>query len=66
MDLEKLQQEAEALRNIDASQMTPEQLAELVEKISSLLDQSEQSLINTTLLEINETQKQEEDESDNS
>jgi len=66
MDLEKLQQEAEALRNIDHSQMTPEQLAELVEKISSLLDQSEQSLINTTLLEINETQKQEEDESDNS
>ena len=56
MNLEKLQQEAEALRNTDASQMTPEQLAEFFEKLSSLLEQSEQSLLSTTLLEI---QKQE-------
>ena len=64
MDLEKLQQEAEALQNTDASQMTPEQLAALVDKLSSLLEQSEQSLLSTTLLEI---QNQENDEqSDNS
>ena len=66
MSLEKLQQEAEALRNVDASNLSPEQLTALVDKLSSLLDQSEQSLINTTLLEINETQKQEEDEINNS
>ena len=64
MDLEKLQQEAEALQNTDASQMAPEQLAALVDKLSSLLEQSEQSLLSTTLLEI---QNQENDEqSDNS
>lgn len=59
MDLEKLQQEAEALKNIDAAQMTPEQLAALVDKLSSLLERSEESLLNTTLLEINKTDNDE-------
>jgi len=59
MDLEKLQQEVQALQNIDATQMTPEQLASLVDKLSSLLEQSEQSLLNTTLLEINKTEDNE-------
>jgi hypothetical protein len=63
MSLEKLQQEAEALQNIDPNQMTPEQLSALVERLSSLLDQSEESLINTTLIEINTPN---EDETDNS
>jgi hypothetical protein len=53
MDLEKLQQEAEALKQIDASQMTSEQLTALVEQLSSLLERSEESLINTTLIEVN-------------
>jgi acyl-CoA reductase-like NAD-dependent aldehyde dehydrogenase len=53
MDLEKLKQEAEALQNIDATQFSPEQLAELVNKLSSILEQSEESLINTTLIELN-------------
>ena len=52
MDLEKLQQEAEALKNIDATQMTPEQLTVLVDKLSSLLEQSEQSLISSTFIEL--------------
>ena len=64
MDIEKLQQELNALHQIDTDQMTPEQLEALVEKLSSLLNHSEQSLLNTTLLEIN--QQQEEDETDNS
>ena len=63
MDLEKLQQEAEALKNIDVAQMTPEQLNELFEKLSSILEQSEKSLINTTFIE---SQPQNEDETDNS
>jgi hypothetical protein len=53
MSLEKLKQEAEALQSIDATQLTPEQLSELVERLSSLLEQSEESLINTTLIELN-------------
>ena len=63
MDLEKLKQEAEALQVIDATSMTQEQLLELVERLSSLLDQSEESLVNTSLIEINTPN---EDETDNS
>jgi hypothetical protein len=63
MDLEKLKQEAEALQVIDATSMTQEQLLELVDRLSSLLDQSEESLVNTSLLEINNPN---EDETDNS
>ena len=59
MDLEKLQQEIKSLQNIEASQMTPEQLTELVNKLSSLLDQSEESLMNTTLIEENKTDNDE-------
>jgi len=66
MNLEKLKQEAEALQNIDISNFTPEQLTELVDKLSSLLDQSEESLINTTLIEVNKIENNDEDETDNS
>jgi hypothetical protein len=59
MSLEKLKQEAEALQNIDPNQITPDQLAELVNRLNSLLDQSEESLINTTLIEINKTEDDE-------
>jgi len=55
MDLEKLKQEAEALQNIDATQLSPEQLSALVDKLSSILDQSEESLLSTTLIDINTT-----------
>ena len=63
MSLEKLKQEAEALQNIDVNQKTPDQLTALVDKLSSLLEQSEQSLISTTLIELN---KPEENATDNS
>jgi hypothetical protein len=65
MNLEKLQQEAEALQKIDASQMTPEQLAEFVNKLSSILEQSEESLKNITLIELNKSENNE-DETNNS
>jgi hypothetical protein len=55
MDLEKLKQEAEALKDIDATQLSPEQLASLVEQLSSLLERSEESLINTALIDIKTT-----------
>jgi len=62
LELEKLKKQAEALKDIDATSMTQEQLLELVDKLSSLLERSEESLLNTTLLEINKTDN---DESDN-
>jgi hypothetical protein len=52
MDLEKLQQEAEALKQINASQMTPEQLNEFFDRLASIIDKSEQSLINSTFIEL--------------
>ena len=55
MNLEKLQQEAEALKQIDVSQLTPDQLSSLVEQLSSLLERSEESLINSTLIEVKQT-----------
>jgi acyl-CoA reductase-like NAD-dependent aldehyde dehydrogenase len=61
MNLDKLKQEAEALKNTDASQMTPDQLAEFINKLASLLDQSEQSLKNMTLIEINKPENNETD-----
>jgi hypothetical protein len=59
MNLEKLQQEAEALQKIDATKLTSEQLSEFIDKLASILDQSEESMINTTLLEINKTDNDE-------
>jgi hypothetical protein len=38
MNLEQLQQEAENLKSIDAASLTPEQLTQLVEKLSKMMD----------------------------
>jgi hypothetical protein len=56
MSLEKLEQEAEALKTIDITSLQPEQLSQLVEKLTAMLDQSE--LLLSTL-------KIEDDEPDN-
>jgi acyl-CoA reductase-like NAD-dependent aldehyde dehydrogenase len=64
MSLEKLKQEAEALQNTDISQMTPSELSDFVEKLAFILEKSEESLKNTTLLEINKPEE-ENDETDN-
>ena len=53
MDLEKLKQEAESLQQIDVTKLSPERLTSLVEQLSSLLERSEESLANTTLIELN-------------
>ena len=52
MDLEKLQQQAKELQALATTDLTPEQVSDLVNKAMSLLEESEQSLINTTLLEL--------------
>jgi hypothetical protein len=64
MDLEKLQQELEALQQIDTTNLTPEQLTELVNRLSTILDRSEHSLLETSLIELNKTE--DENETDNS
>ena len=64
MDLRKLLQELEAIQQMDTSTLSPEQLTELLNKISDIADQSEQSLLSTSLLEINKIE--EENEGDNS
>jgi hypothetical protein len=52
MDLEKLQQQANELQALSTTDLTPEQLSDLLSKAMSLLEESEQSLINTTLLDL--------------
>jgi len=64
MSLEKLQQQAKDLQALATTDLSPDQLSELLSKAMSLLEESEQSLINTTLIEINENKT--EDETDNS
>jgi exopolyphosphatase/pppGpp-phosphohydrolase len=45
MNLEQLQQEAENLKSIDTANLTPEQLTQLVEKLSKMMDASESALL---------------------
>jgi hypothetical protein len=44
MKLEQIQQETENLKTLDVTSLTSEQLQQLVEKISSLVDNSETAL----------------------
>jgi len=61
MDLEKLQQETESLQQIDVTKLSPEQLHQLVDKLSNSLEQSEQSLLQTSLNEIKEIENESND-----
>jgi hypothetical protein len=54
MSLEKLQQEAEELKSLDITSISPDQLGQLVEKLSTMLDKSE-TLLSTLKIEENET-----------
>ena len=51
MSLEKLQQEAEELKSLDLTKLPPEQLSQLVEKLTSMLDKSE-TLLSTFKIEM--------------
>jgi hypothetical protein len=61
MDLEKLQQETENLQQVDVTKLSPEQLQQLVDKLSNILEQSEQSLLQTSLNEIKEIENESND-----
>ncbi len=58
MDLKKLKQQAEELQKIDAANLSPEQLEEFLNKAMNLLEQSQQSLLNTSLTEIKEIENE--------
>ena len=62
MSLEKLQQEAEALQALALTNLNPDQLSELLSKAMALLEESEQSIINTSLIEINQIENNEDNE----
>ena len=59
MDLEKLEQQAKALENLDPSQLSEEQINKLAEQLESMFNDSE-SVLNKLFEEL----KQEENESD--
>jgi hypothetical protein len=66
MNLEQMQKQLEDIQQMDMSNLTSEQLAEVLNKLSTIMTQSEETLINTTLLEVNQIENNEEDETDNS
>ena len=62
MNLEQIQKQLEDIQQMDMSNLSPEQLAEVLNTLSTIMAQSEESLINTSLIEIN---KPEENETNN-
>ena len=50
MNLEQLENEANKLKSLDVTNLPPEQLAQLVEKLSTMLEKSE-TLLSTFKLE---------------
>jgi hypothetical protein len=59
MNLEQLENEANELKSLNLTNLPPEQLAQLVEKLSTMLEKSETLLSTIKLEDIN-------DETDNS
>jgi hypothetical protein len=47
MNLDHLKQQVESLKSIPEAELSPEQLSELINKVTSILEQSEQLLITT-------------------
>jgi hypothetical protein len=64
MNIEQLQQEAENLKSIDAVNLTPEQIAQLVEKLTSLMDASEAALLGVKT-QLDQVKLETEDDTDN-
>ena len=64
MNIEQLQQEAENLKSIDATNLTPEQIAQLVEKLTSLMDASEAALLGVKT-QLDQVKLETEDDTDN-
>jgi hypothetical protein len=63
MDFEQFQQEAENLKQVDVTKLSPEQLEKLVEKLSRMLDINE-SFIEDTKSQIEELNIEEDESND--
>ena len=61
MNLEQMQKQLEEIQQMDMSNLTSEQLSEVLEKISTIMNQSEESLISTSLIELNKTENEDTD-----
>ena len=44
MNIDQLKQETDKLKQVDTTQLSPEQLVELIDKLASLLDVGEQQI----------------------
>jgi len=53
MNLEEMQKQLEDIQQMDIASLTSEQLAEVLNRLSTIMAQSEESLINTSLIELN-------------
>ena len=54
MNLDQLENEANELKSLDLSKLPPEQLSQLVEKLSAMLEKSETILSTLKLEDIND------------
>jgi len=57
MNLEQMQKQLEDIQQMDMASLTSEQLAEVLNRLSTIMAQSEESLINTSLIELNKTEE---------
>ena len=63
MNLEQMQKQLEEIQQMDLANLPPEKLAEIISQLSGIVDKSEETLINTTLIEINQINENEKDNS---
>jgi len=61
MNLEEMQKQLEEIQQMDMASLTSEQLAEVLNRLSTIMAQSEESLINTSLIELNTPENDEDD-----
>ena len=62
MNLEQMQKQLEEIQQMDMTSLTSDQLAEVLNKLSTIMTQSEESLINTSLIELNTPENNNNDE----
>ena len=57
MNLEQMLKELEQIQQMDMSNLTPEQLTEVLDKLSGIVNQSEETIINQSLIDLNKSEE---------
>ena len=57
MNLEQMLKELEQIQQMDMTSLSPEQLTEVLDKLSGIVSQSEETIINTSLIELNKSEE---------